>query len=242
VTITYDPAVDACPVAPGQFAFVKKTTSKVESATDVSVEVARTGDLTGPASVDFDTSDRTARAGLDYEAASGTLDWPDGVGGTRTITVTLLDDALDETTESLIVTLSNPSGGILGAHSRSTVQITDDDDPPTVAFTTPTRSVLEGTGRNGRVTFTVELDAPSGLNVTVPFHVVFGTADAADLISALPSQLVFKPGVTSRLITVTVSGDATLEPDESLGLQLDAPTNATLGSQSTASLTITNDD
>ena len=59
-------------------------------------------------SVDYATVDGVATAGDDFEAASGTLVF--GGGETRgTIAVTLLDDAIDEGSETFTVLLSNPA-------------------------------------------------------------------------------------------------------------------------------------
>ena len=57
--------------------------------------------------VDYATSDGTARAGADYIPASGTLVFYAGEL-TRTVTVTVLDDAHDDDGETLTLTLSNP--------------------------------------------------------------------------------------------------------------------------------------
>ena len=51
----------------------------------------------------------------------------------------------------------------------------------------------------------------------------------------------FAAGETSKAITVNVSGDTTVEPDESFNMVLSSPAGATIGT-STASSTIRNDD
>ena len=56
--------------------------------------------------VDYATSDGTARAGADYVPTSGTLVFYAGEQ-TRTVTVTVLDDAHDEGSETLTLSLSN---------------------------------------------------------------------------------------------------------------------------------------
>ena len=72
--------------------------------------------LDGPASsavtVDYATSDGAATAGDDYTAASGTLNF--GVGDTRrTVTVTILDDTVEDGGETFKLTLSNPAGAYI---------------------------------------------------------------------------------------------------------------------------------
>src|SRR5207248_4422254 len=53
--------------------------------------------------------------------------------------------------------------------------------------------------------------------------------------------LTFSPGQTSQTVTVSVLGDTLYEPNETLYLNLSAPTYATLG-RSQAVGTIVNDD
>ena len=63
--------------------------------------------------VDYETVDGTARAGADYEAASGTLTFSRRER-TETIWVKVLDDAHNEGTETLTLVLSNPVNATLG--------------------------------------------------------------------------------------------------------------------------------
>ena len=62
--------------------------------------------------VDYATSDGSAQAGVDYTAASGTLTFQAGESS-KTIEVGVLDDAHDEGEETLTLTLSGASGGLL---------------------------------------------------------------------------------------------------------------------------------
>ncbi|MYB39500.1 MAG: hypothetical protein F4Y26_19380, partial [Gammaproteobacteria bacterium] len=78
------------------------------------------------ATVDYATSNDTARAGEDYNAASGTLTFAAGETA-KTVSVTVLDDLLDEGREYLTLTLSNPSAGVEleDATARGTIVNTD---------------------------------------------------------------------------------------------------------------------
>ena len=63
-------------------------------------------------SVDYATSDGTAQAGSDYTATSGSVTFaPDQTA--KTVNVAVLDDSHDEGTETLTLTLTNPSGAYL---------------------------------------------------------------------------------------------------------------------------------
>ena len=62
-------------------------------------------------SVDYATKDETATAGADYTATSGTLTFVAGETA-KTISVPVLDDAIDEGKETMRLLLSNPAGRV----------------------------------------------------------------------------------------------------------------------------------
>ena len=75
--------------------------------------------------VDYATSDGTATAGSDYTATSGTLSFAAGETH-KSVSVPVLDDAHDEGSETLTMTLSNPSGAYLADGSATgTINNTD---------------------------------------------------------------------------------------------------------------------
>jgi hypothetical protein len=85
-------------------------------------------------------------------------------------------------------------------------------------------------------------------NVSVDFQVTDGTATVAsgDYTIASPTgTLNWNAGdATSRNVTITVKGDVSFEPDETVNFQLNNPQgeDTTLGTPNSAVLTITNDD
>ena len=65
--------------------------------------------------------------------------------------------------------------------------------------------------------------------MSVNFATADGTARASDRdYVAKAGTLVFAPGQTRKTVTVTVMGDGRREADETLLLNLSAPTHATL--------------
>ncbi|MCY4376480.1 MAG: hypothetical protein OXC31_22205, partial [Spirochaetaceae bacterium] len=91
--------------------------------------------------VEYATSDGTARAGEDYTGASGTLTFA-ADETSRTVSVTVLDDAHDEGEEALTLTLSNASGSQV-ADSEATGTIANRDPLP--------RALLARSGRTAAV-------------------------------------------------------------------------------------------
>ena len=72
-------------------------------------EVTLNRAATGTVTVDYATADGTATAGADYTATSGKLTFDPGETA-KTVNVTVLDDAHDDTEETLTLTLSNAAG------------------------------------------------------------------------------------------------------------------------------------
>ena len=79
-------------------------------------------------SVDYATADGTAAAGADYTAASGTLTFAAGETE-KTVSVALLDDAIDEGKETFKLKLSNPRGAFLRKQHREAEGVIKNDDP-----------------------------------------------------------------------------------------------------------------
>jgi hypothetical protein len=103
-------------------------TETPNQTTKVDVTVARTGDITAPATIDYATADGTASSRSDYEAAIGTLRFGANEG-TKTITVFIVDDRFQESPETFTINLSNPVGCTLGSQASFTVTINSDDGP-----------------------------------------------------------------------------------------------------------------
>jgi len=103
------------------------------------------------ATVDFSSSDGTATAGSDYQAASGTLTIPGGsISGF--IGVEINGDFTSEGDETLVVTLSNPSNGTL-LRDAATGTLLDDDCPVAISFD-PTGANFGIAGGTGSISVT----------------------------------------------------------------------------------------
>ncbi len=101
------------------------------------ITVLRIGDSSQAASVNYATSDLSALTNCnvttgnasqrcDYTAVAGTLSFISGQTS-ATFDVPIINDVYVEGPETLSLTLSNPTGGILGSQVTSTLTITDND-------------------------------------------------------------------------------------------------------------------
>lgn len=102
-------------------------------------------------------------------------------------------------------------------------------------------SVTEGNAGTSNATFTVTLSPAAAGPVTVSYATANGTATAGSDFTAATGTLTFAAGETTKTINVSVSGDTSVEPDETFTIMLSAPTGATLADASGQG-TITNDD
>ena len=167
---------------------------------------------------------------------------------TQTVTVTGVDDAIDEGTVTWEVRLDPSSSDDANYNSLSNVDVsvttTDDDAAPTVSIDSP--SVAEGTGATGgTLRFTVRLSAASGRQVTVDYaDAGTGTATSgADYTALTAGTLTFTAGTTTQTIDVAVTGDTADEPAETVEVTLSGPVNATLAAGATTGTgTVTDDD
>ena len=110
-----------------------------------------------------------------------------------------------------------------------------------VALAIADASVLEGNRGSSRVAVAVTLSRSSNTEVTVRYATASGTALAKSDYSATSGTLTFRPGETSRTISISITGDRKREPNEAFSVQLSNAVGATIADGS-ATVTILNDD
>ncbi|HEV7373595.1 MAG TPA: Calx-beta domain-containing protein [Pyrinomonadaceae bacterium] len=208
-----------------------------ESAANASFTVTLSTPSTLTVTVDYATSNGTATAGADYQSTSGTLTFAPGET-TKSIPVPVINDTLDEPSETFFVNLTNASNAVI-LDNQGQGTITDNDAAPTISINDTT--VIEGDSGTTNATFNVTLSAASGFTVTVNYATADGTATAGTDYQSTSGTLTFNPGQTTQTILVPVNGDTTFESNETFFVNLTTPTNATiLDNQGQG--TITNDD
>jgi Calx-beta domain len=174
--------------------------------------------------VDYSTAGGTATSGVDFVPTSGTLSFPPNVTS-QPVSVSILDDLLDEPDETLFLNLGNPTGGVL-ADAQAVGTILDQDPPPDLSVADP--SVLEGNQGQHSLGFVPTLSLPSGKTITLDYATAGGTATAGGDYLAAAGSLSFAPGTTALPVDVAVLGDLVHEGDETLGLALSNAVDVTL--------------
>ena len=108
--------------------------SALENAQAVSATVSRWGDLTAAVNVDYTTKDGTAKAGVDYTAASGKLSFAPGETE-RTISIPLGEDnGLLDGNRWFSFLLTGVSGGAVIEPSEVTVFVQDNEVPANLDY------------------------------------------------------------------------------------------------------------
>ncbi|RUA30284.1 MAG: hypothetical protein DSY76_02585 [Bacteroidetes bacterium] len=211
-----------------------------ESTTSVSVGLnINTSDAGSATTVDYSVTGGTATGGgVDYTLASGTVTFPAGTTTTGSFNISINNDALDEDNETIIITLSNPSNCNLGTTKTFTYTINDDDPVPSIQFTTTSSSGSESTAS---VNLQLTLSAVSSKDVDVSFS-TSGTATNGSDYTISSSPATITAGNTTTNISLSISDDAIVEIDETVVVTISSPVNATLGSNTSYTYTIQNDD
>jgi hypothetical protein len=200
--------------------------------------------------VDYATSDGTAKAGTDYTAASGTLTFDKGVTS-KTFTVPIIDNSVIDGARTVNLKLSHPtsSGGraMLGFPSTATLVIADDDGNsttgPTFQMLSPSDIVSEADGTEP-VFIVRSGDLPATASVS------YQTADASAVhnVDYTPTSGTanFAAGVILQEVDVQLlhntAAGAPPTSDFSFNLMPVGGTTGQLGSQSSEDVTIVNSD
>lgn len=184
--------------------------------------------------VDYATANGSAGAG-DYASASGTLSFGPS-DASKTVTVQTTQDSLYERGETVLLSLSGPSGEATIADGQGVGTIADNDAAPRFAINNVTRQE----GQN--LTFAVTKSGATALTHTINYATQNHSAAAGADYVAKSGTLSFSPSQTSRTITIIGVEDSAVEPTETFRVNLSAATNGAAIADSQGVGSITNDD
>jgi uncharacterized delta-60 repeat protein len=202
------------------------------------VFVQRTGNTQGTDTVDYRLAPGTATPGLDYAPTNGTLRFNPG-DNLQSIVVPILDDALVEVNETILLTLQNPGGGLpLGGQSTAVLTIADDDTALEFAAAT-----FQASEHMTNAVITVRRLGVSTNKVTIDYSTADGTASNGVHFVSQAGTLRFASGAREETFTVPLLNNTRAEGNLSLSLTLADPTGgASLAGQSNATLVIIDDE
>lgn len=142
------------------------------------------------------------------------------------ITVTLVDDSLEEADENIEITLGAPTNGVLGTTILHALSVLD-DDTPMAQFVLASSSATEA---DGVIALDVSLNTASANTVELPFS-LGGTATEGVDYTVSASPIILAPGDTAGQILITPTEDGDLEGDELILVTLLPSAQADLGTQ-----------
>jgi hypothetical protein len=196
----------------------------------------RTGDTSAALTVNYTVSG-TATAGSDYTALSNSVSFAAGLS-TASKTVTPVQDSLIEADETIILTLASGTGYSLGNPSSATVTLTSDDSN-TVTVSASDASASESGLTTGTFTFSRAGDTSPALTVN---YTVSGTATSGGDYTELGTSVIFAAGLSTATKTVTPLQDSLVEADETVIITLASGTDYSLGTPSSATVTLASDE
>ena len=207
--------------------------------------VIPTADLT----VDYSTSDGTATAGSDYDAASGTLTFTQTAAGPQTFTVPTTEDTLDEADETFTVSLDDPTGGGGPAPSKHatdytvTTTITDDDAATGITLSADPDTLEEDQETAETVTVTATLSGGTRTEATVvTIGTLTGSAtkDTDYTVTTALASITIPANTASATGTITITpvDDKVVEGNETIII----PGTTTVSGLTVTSATITMKD
>ena len=187
--------------------------------------------------VNYATTDFTARAPGDYAPTSGTLTFNPGGPTTQNVTVNVAADTEQENNETFNVGLSSPVNVTIVAQS-ATGTILDDDE---VRLTVPDIAVVEGDTGTTAATLTVTRHGSTAGTSSVQWSTQPFTATSPADYATASGTLTFAPGETTKTVTVQVNNDALQENTESFSVSFSSPVSATVIDPSVTVTVVDND-
>ncbi|MET0624987.1 MAG: Calx-beta domain-containing protein [Pyrinomonadaceae bacterium] len=205
--------------------FAAATYSVSEDGGSVSIPVERAGYTGGTSTFTYSLPFGTANAG-DFAHTPSMLTFAPGET-TKTITIDITNDAVNERDETFSVQVGAVTGGIISRHS-AVVTILNDDPLPTVSIADTT--VVEADAGFKSAVFTVTRTGLIDRNVVVNVRTADGTAVAGEdyLSAGVPTQLFIAPNADSAQFTVNTYGDTIVEGDKTFTAEISTPMNATI--------------
>jgi hypothetical protein len=231
VTLTDDDAPVAVTVG-----FASPTSTADEGAGAINIPAALSAPQTSAVTVNYNTTGGTATSGSDYTFSSGTLTFAPGET-LKHLPLTLIDDVPIDAAETVLLALSSPSGASL-SQVNHTLTIVDNDTITLSLVATDSEASEPGTDTG---TFTLSRAGPTVSALTVNLTRA-GTATNGTDYSSIATTATLAAGSAQTLVTVTALDDTTREGSETVTLTLATGSGYVIGTQSTGTVTIQDDE
>ncbi len=216
--------------------------SAAEQLTDngqFTVDLGKVNNTNAPIVVNF-TLTGTA-AGSDYNSsAAGAVTIPIG-SQTAQFNITPIDDALLESSETVIATLTGTSNAAATVSAAPATVTIADNDTATVSISPANVTATEGSA-NPVVTLTMDKVNDTGSPVLVTYSVGDISATSGSDYTAPSGVATIPVGGSTADVTITIADDGIVEGDEVFALTLGSTNNGAVTASGVSSVTIVDND
>ena len=193
VPISFDPSL---------LALSDSTYDVDEDAGTIDIPVVRTGSLEEVVSVNYQTFEETAIAGVDFTSQEGTLTFEPGESS-QNITIEISDDEVVDPEETFSITIDSVIGnGTLGAPRTARITIDDNESPDALVILEETDGDTQVTEGGNNDSYTITLGSQPNSDVVIDLA-------TDDQVATDVASLTFTPDNwnVSQAVTVSATED-----------------------------------
>jgi hypothetical protein len=226
----------------GTIQFENLTSAVLETMGEIQIVVKRVGGTLGVVTVEYETRNDTAIAGIHYSSVMGTLTWNSGENDDKVITIPIVDDSDNNEDRLFSVLLRNPTGGANLGESTHVVSIQNDEaeNNGVIQFQNTVYNVNEEDG-----SVILGLTRTGGFTgiVSARYFTENGTATYADYEPSSEYVVWFNGDSLNKGISIDILNNNEYTGVRTFSVTLSDPTGgATIGTNSTAFVNITDDE
>ena len=177
----------------------------------------------------------TATDGADFASTNALLIFQPGQTN-RTFNIPILEDVVDEITETISLSLTNLTNGVIGVPAQSMVSILDNDQP-IIFFSAENYAGFED---DFSIPVFVRLSKPYSQQVSASYTITGGSATPGIDYTIL-GTVIIPASTTNATITIFPVNESNRESDETIRLQLTDIAGASAGRTNTT-VTILDED
>ena len=194
-----------------------------------------------PITISLDTFNTgTAHNMLDYSIVNQDIIFqPENTTGE--FQINLINDNMDEPTESIVLSFKNPQNVMIGMPNKCQITIDDDDSEPVISLFPECQLIQENAGI---ASLTVILSSPSAYSIILPYTIQ-GTALGSGIdyeLSSNTQEIIILPETIQTQIYFSLMDDHLDEPLETIIFYPQNPEFAIINQSNPLTITIQDDD
>ena len=158
---------------------------------------------------------------------------------TATLQVTTVDDTADESDSTVTARVASGTGYTVGSRSSARVTVADNDEPAPQPEPQVTIAADGDVTEGEAVSFTVTATPAPAMDLMVSVTV---TENGATLAASLPDNVTVSAGQNTATLRLTTVDDTADESDSTVTARVASGTGYTVGSRSSARVTVADND